>query len=56
MNKWLSLIVMTTLLFGAAYLAVATESGRSVLNSTAATREMLQQVDALLAKNAGNPE
>ena len=56
MNKWLSLIVMTTLLFGAAYLAVATESGRSVLNSTAATREMLQQVDAMLDKNAGNPE
>lgn len=56
MKKWLSLVVMTCLLLGAAYLAVATEAGRNVLNSTAATRAMLAEIDALLAKDATNPE
>lgn len=56
MNKWLSLIVMTTLLSGAAYFAVATETGRTMLNSTATTRALLQEIDAMLVKDASNPE
>ncbi|MBL0061847.1 MAG: hypothetical protein IPP40_10320 [bacterium] len=56
MKKWLSLIVMTSLLLGAAYLAVATEAGRDMLNRTASTRAVLAQIDAMLAKDSANPE
>jgi len=56
MKKWLSLIVMTCLLLGAAYLAVATEAGRRAMNSTDRTRAMLAEIDAMLASDATNPE
>jgi len=56
MKKWLSLIVMTSLLLGATYLAVATEAGRNMLNSSATTRAMLAEIDAMLAKDSANPE
>ncbi len=56
MNKWLLSALMIILLLGAAYLAVATETGRTMLNSTATTRAMLQEVDALLTNDRGNAE
>ncbi len=54
MKKWKSLVVMATVLFGAAYLAFATESGRNVLNSTATTRAMLESIDKMLATDGAN--
>ncbi len=56
MKKWLSLIVMTSLLLGAAYLAVATEAGRDMLNRSASTRAMLAEIDAMLSHDSKNPE
>lgn len=56
MKKWLSLLVMTSILLGAAYFAVATESGRKVQTRSAKTLSALEEIDAMLATDPGNQE
>jgi len=56
MKKWLSLIVMSCILFGAAYIAVATERGRKAMKSTDISRNLLAEIDFLLSTDRNNPE
>ena len=56
MKKWLSLIVMSCILFGAAYVAVATEQGRKVMKKSETAAALLAEIDALLASDNQNPE
>jgi hypothetical protein len=54
MKKWLSLIVMSCILFGAAYVAIATEQGRKLMKKSENARALLAEIDALLANDSQN--
>ncbi len=55
MKKWLSLIVMSSVLLGAAYFATATESARKMSRIETA-RTALAEIDALLIQDVSNDE
>lgn len=55
MKKWLSLIVMSSVLLGAAYFATATESARKMSRIEAA-RTALAEIDAMLIQDVSNDE
>ncbi|MBK6911093.1 MAG: hypothetical protein IPH10_09235 [bacterium] len=56
MKKWLSLTVMTCILLGAAYLAIATEQGRKSVQSLENVQLALQDVEQRIAKYGATDE